>query len=464
MSIWTTNFQVTIGGHDLSSEIVSMHGKTSLCNPTGQIDIEVKPNLSEDIDPYESVVIYIDGTKVFTGFTQTVTKSRMPHNQTITCSDPMIKVNDTYFTTVYTSHGENISYWIKKFLDLSGVGYQVSDGGAPTPPDKTWAYTSARDAIVDLLRLENWQIKVDPDGVINVQAFPLDTSNPRFTLDELLSFERHKSDSYWRNRAVVIGRNEESSVVQDQSIPQLGDEIRAAVVASPDIIWRGTAHTMAALILNEFSRPLDIITVEIEGEPTIHVGDSARVVESWSDTDETYLVTAVDWRIDASGYVTTVTLNERCPSFWLADREPEILYCATEGYGVWKTYNDGVSWFDISGEDLNSGQPSYAKDIHVIKGESLVGTDDTVWAATLGGIFKTETGADPWTHITEEYMDSQAQAMDWWGVQTEPLEANKVWCVGNYYNNTQRRNEIWMYKSQNGGETWSKYWVNKDTA
>jgi len=165
----------------------------------------------------------------------------------------------------------------------------------------------------------------------------------------------------------------------------------------------------------------------------------------------------------------TITLDERCWAFWISDRRPSILYCATEGAGVWKTYDDGENWQDISGSDLNEGLPSYVKAIHVVKGESIIGTDDTVWAATLGGIFKTETGSSPWTNMTEEYMDSTAQYIDWWGVLCGPANPEKVYCVGNYTASASNlpgigyipsRGVIYMYISEDNGLTWSSYVVN----
>jgi hypothetical protein len=262
----------------------------------------------------------------------------------------------------------------------------------------------------------------------------------------------------------------------DRYIAEIAGEVRAAIVASPDIIWPGTAYALAEIVLNEFSTPLDMIVLECPGNPEINLGDTVYVSDSWEGHSRYGKVTGVQWHInERDGYKMTLSLDERCPSFWMMDIEPEILYCATEGAGVWRSNDDGNNWYDISGDELSSGLPSYVKDIHVIKGISLIGSDDTIWAATLGGIFKTETGAYPWTNITENYMDTRAQEMDWWGVQVGPLDHDKIYCLGNSSEGATRlidedgnllgtipaHSSIWMYISLDGGETWNSYRVNE---
>lgn len=471
--LWDINWQFIIGEEDLTDYVISIHYKSSLCAPACTMEVVLAPNMERDVIPYETVVIYIDDVLVFTGYTQKEIMARRPVAQTVECEDSIAKVRDTWNYDQYLeANGESTNYWISYFLNLSGVSSSVQGGGPPIPP-KRWGVINAYQAIAGMLKLVNWTMCVRPDGVVEVQyhgkneatAIPVKHT----------SWERVIDDSWLRNRAVVLGRNEESSVIVDNDVPEIAGEIRSAIVASPDIIWPGTAYAMANLILNEFSTPLDQIVVECPGNPYINLTDTVYVSDSWEGHSRYGKVTGLQWQINAKdGYKMVLSLDERCPSFWMADIEPIILYCALEGGGVWKTYNDGLSWFDISGEDLNSGLPSYVKDIHVIKGLSLIGSDDTVWAATLGGIFRTTTGADPWTNITEEYMDTRAQGMDWWGVRVGPVDHDKIYCLGNSPDGATRvidtegnvlgtlpaRSSIWMYISLNGGETWNSYPVN----
>lgn len=473
-NVWPIDYSITIDSVDISQEIVSVTFKSGICNPIGQLEIVVNPNLDFDVIPYQDVIIYIDNTKVFTGYVQTGVFSRRPYTQIMHCEDALSKVRDTWNHDMdIESHGESVEHWISYFLSLSDVSYAVASGG-PAIDERLWGVTNAYQAIASLLKLVSWQLTTDADGVIHVQQ-NIRNAAAAIDIPRITYWERVQSDEWLRNRAVVLGRNKESSVIVDNYIEALDGEIRAAIVASPHIVWPATAYSMAWLMLNEFSTPLDTVTVECPGNPNIRVGSTVSVSDEWEDHARNGLVTSCQWRIsEREGYVMTLVLDEKCPSFWLSDVEPDILYCATEGEGVWKTYNDGESWFDISGDDLNSGASAYVKDIHVIKGLSLIGTDDTVWAATLGGIYRTETGAHPWTDITADFMDNKAQSIDWWGVQVGPIDHDKIYCLGNYDSPSTTvtddsgevvgtippRWTIYMYISLDGGTTWNDYIVN----
>lgn len=471
--LWDVNFTLTVGGEDLSNWLISGMYKSSLCAPSAILELTLAPDMERDVIPYETVTVSIDGTLVFTGYTQKEVMARRPVAQTVDCEDALSKVRDTWsYDQDLEANGESTSYWINYFLDLAGVSKSVAGGGPPIP-QKRWGVINCYQAIVGMLKLVNWTIRVRPDGTVEI-THHIKNEGAAITVKHT-SWERTIDDSWLRNRAVVLGRNEESSVMLDNYVPEIAGEIRAAIVASPDIIWPGTAYAMANIILNEFSTPLDMIVLECPGNPEINIADTVYVTDSWENHSRYGKVTGLQWRLNAKdGYKMTLSLDERCPSFWMVDMEPVVLYCALEGGGVWKSFNDGESWFDISGEELNEGSASYAKDIHVIKGLSLISSDDTVWAATLGGIFKTETGANPWINITEEYMDTRAQGMDWWGIRVSPIDHDRIYCLGNAPEGATQivdgegnllgtippHSSIWIYTSLDGGETWTGYPVN----
>lgn len=457
-SIWPINFSLTIGGDDLSSYVVEMEFKSSLCSPMGHLDISVAPNQPYTINPYETVILYINGTKVFTGYTQNHVKGRLPIQESIFCEDALARVRDTWVDEPnLKSNEESVTYWIEYFLNKAGVSYNVASGGPPVP-EKEFGFVNALSEITDLLKYVNWQMTVTADGVVQVLSHGVDILNVNEI--NILTYERDRNDSWLRNRAVVFGYDQESTVELSSTVEYLEDEVRTATVASPEIYWPGTAYMLAWLILNEFSTPWDVRTVECSGNPDVRVGSTVHINHEWNDDDHYGLVTSLRWRISEDvGYLMQVTLDEKCPSYWVSDTPPNILYCATEGAGVWKTYNNGRNWFDISGKKLNTGLPSYVKDIHVIKQESRLGSDDIIWAATLGGIFKTETGASPWTNMTSEYMDGKAQSIDWWGVISDPADKDKVYCLGNHLSDSIFWS-IYMYITDDGGETWNSYKVN----
>lgn len=471
---WPVDWQVMINDVDMTLDIVDAHFRASLCTPGGQLNMTINAFIDEDIDPYQDVVIYIDDVKVFTGYTQNIVKARRPTTQELICEDAHAKVKDTFITQMdWESQGEPIGYWIGRFLSQCQVEYSVSGGGPPAPP-KSYGFANCYQAIKGLLSFVNWQMSTDADGVFHVKSH---VANAAAAYEvEHSNYERIRDDSWLRNRAIVFGYNAESTIDVMWYVPELNDngEIRTAIFASPDIYWPGTAYTIAGFMQIQFSTPLDVVTLECPGNPYIRIGETVHFNDPWEPHERYGLVTSCQWRVSESyGYQMTLSLDERCWAFWISDTIPSILYCATDGAGVWKTFDDGMNWQDISGSDLDEGLPSYVKAIHVIKGpESVIGTDDTVWAATLGGIFKTDTGSAPWTNMTEEYMDSKAQYMDWWGVKCGVINTERVYCVGNY--NAPASNDpgvgyipargvIYMYISLDNGLTWNSYLVNPYT-
>jgi len=462
---WPINWQVLINDVDMTLHIVDAQFRAALCTPGGQLNMTINALIDEDIIPYQDVVIYIDNIKVFTGYTQNIVLARRPTTQELVCEDALAKVKDTFITQMdWESRGESVSYWIERFLSRCQIDYSVKGGGPPAPP-KSYGFANCYQAIKNLLQLINWQMSVDADGVLRVKSHYIQASEAYEV--EHTAYERIRDDAWLRNRAVIFGYNAESTVDIMWDVPELSGEVRTAVFASPDIYWPGTAYRVAGYMQLQFSTPLDTITLDCPGNPHIRIGKTIHFNDPWEPHERNGLVTSCQWRIGAtSGYQMTLSLDERCSAFWISDQLPSILYCATEGAGVWKSHNNGRNWYNISGEELSSGPSSYVKAIHVVKGQGVIGTDDTVWAATLGGIWRTDTGSEPWTNMTEEYMDAKAQYVEWWGVLCGPAQPNKVYCVGNSavpaFNSPEwgyipARNVIYMYISMDGGETWSSY-------
>jgi len=473
-TLWPIDFSVTTDGDDITEYVIEMEFKTSICNPGSGLEIVIAPEIDREIIPYEDVVVYINGTKVFTGYTQNNIRNREPTNQVLYCEDSIAKVTDTWNMDMYLeSRGETIGHWIKYFLNLSQVSSSVSGAGALAPP-KVFGIVQAFSTIKELMSLDAIQMTVDADGQIVVKGHYID-SDAAITVDNMLSWERETDDSWLRNRCIVFGYGPEQTVDEMNYVPELNDngEIRTMIIASPDIYWPGTAQTLANIALSMFSTPWDTVTLDCPGNPDIRAGETVYIVDEWGGWDRYGLVTSLSWRISEDvGYMMTITTDEKCPAFWISDTRPKILYCATEGAGVWKSFDD-TNWTDISGEELAD---AYAKDLAVVKGESIIGTDDTVWVAATNGIFKTETGTSPWTNMTEN-MDGRAQNVTWSGIVVNPGTPEEVYCLGNYAAGPTKlydiggayittlpaRTVIYMYITYNNGETWSRYTVNNYT-
>ncbi len=328
-SIWIINFLVTGDGNDLSEYVVKMEYKCSMCSPGGHLELEVAPDQPYTLESYQDIVVYINDVKVFTGYTQNNVKARLPTQQSIFSEDAISKVRDTWNTDPdLESRGEPIEYWLTQFFIMSKVDYIVTSGGPPTPA-KVFGITNVLSEVRNLMKYVGWQIVVDEDNIVQVQNFALDEDE---AIDvNILSYERILNDHWLRNRAIVLGRNEEASVILDSYVEAIDGETRTAIVASPEIVWPGTAYLMAWYILNEFSTPWDVRTIECTGNPNIRIAKTVHVVHNWNDDNHYGLVTSLRWTINKdTGYTMQVTLDEKCPSYWLSDSIPNILYCATE--------------------------------------------------------------------------------------------------------------------------------------
>ena len=89
---------------------------------------------------------------------------------------------------------------------------------------------------------------------------------------------------------------------------------------------------------------------------------------------------------------------------------PAILYAGTSG-GVYKTVNEGAHWEKVNNglvppEMIKSSRALNVTSIHVDPFEP-----DTVYAATLSGLFKTTDGGSLWVKIGESLSDQMIMAM-----------------------------------------------------
>jgi len=89
---------------------------------------------------------------------------------------------------------------------------------------------------------------------------------------------------------------------------------------------------------------------------------------------------------------------------------PAVLYAGTSG-GVYKTVNEASHW-----EKVNNGlvAPDIVKTSRALNVTSIIVdpfAPDTVYAATLAGLYKTTDGAKSWVRIGESLADQMIIAM-----------------------------------------------------
>lgn len=118
---------------------------------------------------------------------------------------------------------------------------------------------------------------------------------------------------------------------------------------------------------------------------------------------------------------------------------PAILYAGTSG-GVYKTLNEGAHWAKVnnglvSPDIIKSSRALNVTSIHVDRFEP-----DTVYAATLAGLFKTMDGAKSWTRIAESLSDQMIISMI-----LDRTKKGVIYLVG----------RDGVHRSTDGGMTWT---------
>jgi hypothetical protein len=127
-----------------------------------------------------------------------------------------------------------------------------------------------------------------------------------------------------------------------------------------------------------FSKLGDVKVVDVLPNPSWRVGQILDATEDWSGYDETCLITSMRVRMDNSGYVMTLTLDEFCPFIWGYGLElDKKVYASTDGSGVYLTEDTGLSWRNINGVTLTGVLPGQMKPqevyLVVMPEESLIG-------------------------------------------------------------------------------------------
>ncbi|MGH8279488.1 MAG: WD40/YVTN/BNR-like repeat-containing protein [Gammaproteobacteria bacterium] len=138
--------------------------------------------------------------------------------------------------------------------------------------------------------------------------------------------------------------------------------------------------------------------------------------------------------------------------------EPNLFYAAYAGGGVWKTEDYGYNWESVFPDNMNIGAiavaPSNAQVIYVGTGDSA--PRNTVM--TMGdGMYKSTDGGKTWSHIGLE----NTHVISW--IVVDPSNPDVVYAaaLGHVWApNTERG----VYKTTDGGQTWKKVlYINDGT-
>lgn len=438
----TLQVDVNIGGNDVSDYVVSIERQHSICDTTATGIVTLSSDFGGTIDPYDQVVIYEQGTKVFTGFVNGVNRGRVPVEYTVEISDPSIKLQDYWLEQEYRSAGETAEYWIGFFCDLAGVSHTFDHEHnrivpEVKPDEYGWQYSSAMDVIKELLVIGGFHMSSFPDGVIHFSNQEIGSLGKSLSP---IRINRDRSTDGSRNKAIVFGRY---PIVAEMTLPldELGDRGKTAVVASRHIESETYASSIAGEMLAHFSRIDDVKTVDAEGDPDYRVGYRVGLSDSWMNLSGDALITTIRSNISDSGYIMTLVLDQFCPFIWGYYKLVTItLYASTDGFGIYRSDNLGVTWSGI-----NDTLPSGA---YWVRG--ITASGEVVWAATVSGVFQTKVGGNNWVNKTPPLPVAVTMA-DWTDIEMDPNDSDTVYTLMDDIDN----HRVYLHKSDDDGASWS---------
>jgi len=438
----TLTNSVSIGGSDYSDYVVSIERHHSICEPmaTGSVVIS---HAAAWPTVYDEIVIYELGTKVFTGFVTNVRKGRMPVEFVVEFADPIVKLSDYWITDLHESTGESAEYWIGYFCDLAGVSYQFDVTYNNVVPDEyEFQYNSALTIIRELIVVGGFYMYCDADGLLHFNQQNIGTGPSISTGDNLLQFSRERTITPTRNQAIVFGKYPISALAT-VTVPELGSATKTAVIATPYVESESYAQDLATSMLEHFQNIGDVKRVTVLGDPDFSVGQSISLTESWSGVNTSSLITSMDTFMSNDGYTMDITLDEFCPFIWGYFREiiAIILYAGTDGQGVWRSDNLGVTWSGISG-NIPSGEARYVR--------GITASGNVVWAATQSGVYYTSVGGTNWSNKTPT-LPSGITLTDWTDVEIDPSDVNTVYVLMD----ALPSGGVYLHKTENNGSSWN---------
>jgi len=140
--------------------------------------------------------------------------------------------------------------------------------------------------------------------------------------------------------------------------------------------------------------------------------------------------------------------------------QPKTFYFGATGGGVWKTVDGGLTWINVSGQQLSTGAvgaiavaPSDPNIVYVGMGESFIRGN----METGDGMYKSTNGGKTWQHIGLE--DTHVIS----DIVVDPKDPDLVYvaALGHVFGDNPERG---VYRSTDGGKTWKKILYENEKA
>jgi len=371
--------KVTIGETEYYTNNVSVD--YSLCKSKGSASFILNTAIRDEITTFEDIVIKVDGEAIFTGVVEDITDSRFPDSCVITASSELIKAERTWFKEERISSGQLASHWAGVFLGMSKISdYTVSISDKAVYEGHSWRIQTAIESLINIAQIVDARIYPDRHGQIHFQSIKTLGTDLTITLYENKEFLF--TNQACRNKVIVFGVDV-TAITSGSNAYIPSGETRALAISSSLIHTQGTANGVASKILSTFNKPLQIYSYVIKGEPTLSLNDFVVT------PDSSGAITSLKHSIDETGFRTTVTIGELCPNFFGMDIVVDVfpMFASTINNGVWRSDNNGDSWYNISGTALANTT------VNALHSDGII----YLWAITNTGIYKTSDKFGTWS-------------------------------------------------------------------
>ena len=403
MSQQTINVQIKHSGVDITDDVINYMRQGSICTGVTQLTLTLPTATAPSMNVWDTVKLYEEGVQH--GKFRILEIGRDAKGETtVECQDESVRLTDYFITQSYfIDYPTYTKTWIEKFAAEAGVttSYTTGSPGTLVSENSSLGPASAYDIIMQMCQYSGWYFYFDNDGTMIIGELTKDYGSTDLNVNEtkILQFDHYIDDSFLRNEAHVWGnaQKDQSWVLAKVHVTTPWDrgakDRRPILYANSNIHSISTAYAIAYKLIDEFAHLKNEKVIKLAGGYDVNLGDLVHVSSrAWTGKG---LVTSIQSETGSGGYITTLSLDEKCPRLLGYFGFSDWVYTGHDSDGVWRKEILGTTW-----EDYSTG----LEDLHVT---DLI-IKSNMFACVAGGEMYYRTGsAVTWTkYVPQGFQDN----------------------------------------------------------